>query len=258
MIQASRSTLSTVPIRSHAARPGAIAATAGRPGEGGRVWASSSHPVAMIDIVDEISCTCPAQSDQREVGRIHRFDVAPQAGGGWDAWGVALRRLLSRLVDGPTQCVIVSQGAPGRYVQWMIGHRRAHLEVSSNHYLAAPYRLSTTEERHLRTLGFDDPHRTDRPVVLDAPDAPDEHDDPETAADGADSRWPRNWLLDLDLTEPRQLSRLSTLVSHLVEEVALFDPRRTVTIEQFLADHPCEHCSWGSVRGTDTSDTVGP
>lgn len=150
-------------------------------------------------------------SDEVEV---IRFDVAPRAGGGWGAWGVALGRLLARLADGPTQCVIASQDADGRYVQWMIGHRWAYVEVSSNHHLRGLHRLGTTEERQLRNLGFRRHEETS------------------------------NWSLEIDLRGPREPARLAVLLTHLAEDVALFDQRRRVTIEQFLAAQPCAACTF--------------
>lgn len=192
--------------------------------------------------VSAAPCTCPTLPTDREV---RRFDVAPLAGGGWDAWAVALQRLLVRLVDGLTHCVIVSQGCGGRYVQWMIGHRRAHLEVSSNHYLDVHHQLTIGDERHLRTLGFSDPRGADRSSGARELEQPGD-DRPVEVDEDDDARWPRNWLLDLDLGDDSAIARMAGLVEHLVEDIALFDPRRSVTVEQFLAEHPCAHCSWGA------------
>lgn len=180
----------------------------------------------------DVICTCAELTrPDGEIG-ADRFVVAPLAGGGWTAWGVALARLLGRLADGPTQCVIASQHPGGRYVQWMIGHRWAYVEVSSNHYLTGDHRLGSSEERHLRSLGF------------------------RCAHDEA------NWSLEIELDGRSATGRLGTLLTHLSEDIALFDPRRPITIEQFLAAHPCEVCTRrGHERADETTAdgrTLGP
>lgn len=179
---------------------------------------------------NERECTCPdADTTIGGVPAVQRFEVAPVAGGGWDAWSTALHRLLQRLTSGPTQCVVVSQGADGRYVQWMIGHDRVHVEVSSNHYLTGTHRLAAVEEQHLWRLGF-------RWVT------PDD-----------DTGGPLNWVLEIDLHDHLASARLAAMLTHLAEDVVLFDPRRPITIEQFLATHPCAWCTWG-----DPDDRAAP
>jgi hypothetical protein len=164
-------------------------------------------------------CTCDALAD-----RLQRatFDVAPDAGGGWEAWRVALARLIGRLGGGPTHCVVVTQDPNQRYVQFMLGHGRVHAEVSSNHYLVGDFRLSATEERRLRALGFDI-------------DPDDDHDD----------RFPHNWQRHSDLRGPGDASTTAAVMSHAVEVIALFDERHPVRVDVFGADAPCEACTWG-------------
>ena len=163
------------------------------------------------------TCTCEELFDADDPFEVTRFEVAPRAGGGWTAWGVALGRLLGRLAQGPTQCVSAAQGPGGRYVQWMIGHGRAYVEVSSNHFLMGHHRLTGSDERHLGLLGFS---RVDEEA---------------------------NWSREIDLVGYGATSRLGVLLTHLVEDVALFDPLRPVTIEQFLAARPCGWCAQGGL-----------
>lgn len=165
------------------------------------------------------SCSCDALAD-----RLQRatFDVAPGAGGGWEAWRVALGRLIARLGAGPTHCVVITQDPNQRYVQLLLGHGRVHAEVSSNHYLMGDFRLSPAEEGHLRRLGFD----------IDA-----DHDH--------DERFPHNWFRRDDLRDSGDASVNAAMMVHLVEVIALFDERRAIRVDVFGADRPCEACTWG-------------
>ncbi len=164
-------------------------------------------------------CTCGALADRLERAT---FDVAPSAGGGWEAWRVALGRLIGRLGAGPTHCVVVTQDPNQRYVQFLLGHGRVHAEVSSNNYLIGDFRLTPAEERHLRDLGFDI-------------DPDDDHDE----------RFPHNWVRIVDLRRPDDAAAVAAVMSHLVEVIALFDDRHPVRVDLFGADHPCEPCTWG-------------
>jgi hypothetical protein len=102
-------------------------------------------------------CHCPIE---REVTRDRRFDIAPDAGGGWPAWSQAMGRLLDQLAGGPTHFVVITQEPNHRYVQLMVGHRRVHIEASSNAYLRGDFRLSPSEEELLQTLGFRPPEES--------------------------------------------------------------------------------------------------
>jgi hypothetical protein len=177
----------------------------------------------MGDLIEHRGDTCTCETDEPRT-RTNTFEVAPAAGGGWGAWAAASRRLVERLATGPTHCVVITPDPNQRYVQFLIGHGRIRLEMSSNHYLLGDFRLSGAEERYLAGLGF-------------SLDDQDEHDDEH---DDDDPRFPQNW----HVTEPVDPARTSAIVVHLLEEVAGFDPRWPITVAQFGADRPCPACTW--------------
>jgi hypothetical protein len=150
----------------------------------------------------------------RTLNRI--FDVAPDAGGGWPAWALALGRLLDRLAGEPTHCVVITQESNERYVQLMLGHRRIHVEASSNEYLHGDFRLSPGDEDVLRSLGFSPP---------------------DEAIDGFPVNW---WIERLFSTGPL----IAELVTTALVAVMAFDGRDPVHLNVFGADHPCEVCAW--------------
>lgn len=85
----------------------------------------------------------------------HCFVVAPADGGGWEMWSAALLRLLQRIGHQPTRAIIISQPVVNdRYVQALIGHGIAHVEVGSNVYLTGESRLSVHHEELLTLLGW--------------------------------------------------------------------------------------------------------
>lgn len=167
--------------------------------------------------------TCHCLTDAHETYAA-TFDVAPGAGGGWVAWGVALARLLANLVARPTHCVVITQEPDQRYAQMMVGHGRAVVEVSSNHYLFGDFALSAAECAHLELLGFEPPGDPDRAE--------------ETGEHG-----PWNWRLELDPADGRQLA---DLVVHVLVAVVGFSDRHPISVQVFGADHPCRPCSWGA------------
>jgi len=193
----------------------------------------------MSDLIEHPGdvCTCHVDTERTQHGT---FDVAPAAGGGWGAWNVASRRLVERLAPDATHCVVITQDPNQRYVQFLIGHGRIRLEVSSNHYLQGDFRLSGSEERYLADLGF----TLDDDEPLDTSE--DETAEGETAeGEIVDRTWdhtrfPRNW----HLTGPVDPARTAAIVTHLLEELGGFDPRWPITVAQFGADHPCRACTW--------------
>jgi hypothetical protein len=182
------------------------------------VTPSRHHGVVDDDTVSEqhADCTCDAARD-RTLDQ-QRFEVAPAPGGGWVAWAVSFGRLLARLIDLPTHCVVVTQRPNQRYVQVMLGDGRAHLEASGNEFLEGDFRLGETEHEHLHALGFD---------------APDE---------GAPDSVP-NWWMDHPDADP---FAVADLLTHTMVAVMGFDDGWPVTIELFGADQPCAVCAWGS------------
>jgi hypothetical protein len=150
----------------------------------------------------------------RTLDRI--FDVAPDAGGGWTAWALAFGRLLDRLADEATHCVVITQEPNERYAQLMLGHGRVHIEASSNEYLTGDFRLSRAEENELRTLGFSPPDE-----VIDG--------------------FPVNWWIERPFTTG---SLVAELVATTLVAVMAFDGREPVHVNVFGADHPCVSCAW--------------
>lgn len=156
--------------------------------------------------------------------RDDEFAIAPARGGGWSAWAEAFTRLLDRLAGQPAHCVIVTQDPNQRYVQLMVGHGHAHVEVSSNHYLMGDFRLDESEERLLEAIGFEPPAAVD---------------------DGVDGEpaMPLNWWHD---EEHLDAETVAGLVLTVLTALAGFDPHRPVAVTVFGADHPCGACFWGA------------
>lgn len=160
------------------------------------------------------SCSCDAE---RPLTRSATYTVTPAAGGGWPAWTAALTRLLVRFTFAPAHCIVVTQEPNQRYVQLMVGHGHAHVEASSNTYLAGDFRLDSTEERALAALGFEPP------------------------AGDPDKTSPDNWWFDADRADPEHIAGLLTAT---MIGVMGFDVGAPLTVETFGADSPCNACFW--------------
>lgn len=163
----------------------------------------------------ELACACLIDRGRT---RTERFMIAPSRGGGWSAWAEAFTRLIDRLASLPAHCVVVTQDPNQRYVQLMVGHGRAHIEVSSNEYLLGDFRLDPGEEAFIETLGFERP-------------------DPVSNAG-----WPLNWWRN---ERPADSEAIAGLVLVASTTVLGFDDRHEITIDVFGADHPCDACAWG-------------
>ncbi|MFP5488001.1 MAG: TY-Chap domain-containing protein [Acidimicrobiia bacterium] len=163
------------------------------------------------------SCTCEVD---RLLTRDDEFAIAPARGGGWSAWAEAFTRLLDRLASQAAHCVIVTQDPNQRYVQLIIGHGHAHVEVSSNHYLMGEFRLDEREERLLEAIGFA----------------------PPAAVDG-EATMPLNWWRN---EEHFDAEMVAGLVLTVLTALTGFDPHRPVAVTVFGADRPCAACFWGA------------
>lgn len=172
-----------------------------------------SETTTVFEEADECRC----EVERTRTLPQHRFEVAPSAGGGWVAWGIAVGRLFARLITLPTHCIVITQEPNQRYVQAMIGDGHAHLEASSNHYLIGDFRLGEREVEHLHALGFCSP-------------------------DDTKPGWPPNWWMDCPDADP---FALADLLTHTMAGVMCFDDSWPVTIEVFGAEHPCAYCAWG-------------
>ena len=161
------------------------------------------------------TCRCAVEVTRTETGT---YSVAPHDGGGWRAWTASFTRLLARLVVGPVHCLVITQEPNQRYVQVMLGHGHAHLEASSNAYLAGDFRLGESEEQVLTTLGFEHPSTL-----------------------GDDRGLPENWWSDHDVADPVHIARL---LSTTLQSVMAFEEHWPVSIDVFGADSPCEACFW--------------
>lgn len=162
----------------------------------------------------QLACTCDAD---RLRTRSQEFVIAPARGGGWSAWAEAFARLIERLAAQPAHCVVITQEPNQRYVQLMVGHGHAHLEVSSNHYLMGDFRLDEREERTIAALGFEPPDTVDESLM------------------------PLNWWRDDEHADPEAIAGL---VLTLLTALAGFDERYPVTVDVFGAEHPCPTCFW--------------
>jgi hypothetical protein len=160
------------------------------------------------------TCRCDAER-KRTLDRT--VAVATDAGGGWPTWALAFGRLLDRLADEPTHCVVITQECNERYAQLMVGHRRVRIEASSNEYLSGDFRLSWSDEDLLSTLGF-------RP--------------PAEALDG----FPNNWWIERPYCTGSLVAELVVTTLVAVMAFAGCDP---VHVKVFGADHPCASCAWG-------------
>jgi hypothetical protein len=184
--------------------------------------ATLRHPLFILegmetafDITHSDSCDCDV--DAAHTGTAS-FSVSPASGGGWTAWTAALVRMFTRLRDQPAHCVVVTQEPNERYVQVMIGHGHAHVEASSNTYLAGDFRLGPSEEQLLRSFGFEHPDAADPRSTL-----------------------PQNWWFDEEHADPHSIAE--TLTATMIG-VMCFDERWPITIDIFGADSPCAACFW--------------
>lgn len=177
------------------------------------------HPfVTMDSVIDspDLACSCAVD---RERTRYEQFRVVPSRGGGWTTWAEAFARLVDRLAALPAHCLIVQQEPNQHYVQMMVGHGHAHIEVSSNHYLIGDFRLDAREESALAALGFAKP-------------------DP-----AGESEWPLNWWRNDEYADGEAIA--GCVLAVLTTAVG-FDERAPVTVDVFGADNPCESCFWAA------------
>ena len=159
----------------------------------------------------------------------HCFVVSPGDGGGWEMWSAALLRLLRRIGHQPTRAIIISQPVVNdRYVQALIGHGVAHVEVGSNVYLTGGSRLSADHEELLSLLGWLRP---------------------ESDTD-ASAEMPANWHLRLVDGDWRYVAEM--LVSTMVGTLG-FVEQLPVQVRSFGADSPCRECSWPHEIATQAS-----
>jgi hypothetical protein len=168
--------------------------------------------------------------------KIRMYSVSPNAGGGWPAWRGSFRRFAVAHLGRPSHCLVITQDPNQRYVQLIVGHGGARVEVSSNFYLRGIYRLDRSDEALLARLGF----------------RPRQELDP-------DEDRPKNWWLERHSAGPEWLA---VLVTEAVSRVVAFDPRQPVTVEQFGKDRPCRICTWGDPdwspeRRSETSQDFG-
>jgi hypothetical protein len=102
----------------------------------------------------------------------------------------------------------------GRYVQLLVGHGFARIEVTGNAYLEGVDRLDADDVVFLESIGF---HR------------PDEH------VDRPFNWWRVDSVPDADV--------LADTVTDLVRAASLFEDRQPVLVEVFGADAPCAACA---------------
>ena len=171
------------------------------------------------ELIDDVSCI-ECRQLVLDGPDEQTFVVAPADGGGWQAWGVALLRLIQRIGHQPTQALIITQDhTTRRYVQALIGHGLAHAEASSNVYLHGASRLTPDHEELLGLIGWMPPAR--------------DHDDPDEL--------PANWSLPLVRGDWATLTE--TLLATIIG-VFGFSEHFPVQVRTFGCDHPCRACSW--------------
>jgi hypothetical protein len=180
------------------------------------------RPSGVADHDEDDDCDA-CRSEQLRT-KFRTFRVTPNAGGGWPAWRGSFRRFALAHVGGPSHCLVITQDPNQRYVQLILGHGGARVEVSSNFYLSGVYRLDRADEALLVRLGF----------------RPRQELDP-------DEDRPKNWWLERHSADPVWLAGL---VTEAVSRVAAFDPRQPVALEQFGKDRPCRICTWGDPERT--------
>ena len=166
------------------------------------------------------TCTC---GFERDGAAPRTFEVAPDSGGGWTSWAVALGRLLTRLVDRPTQYVVITQEHNQRYVQLALGHGNVRVEATSNIYLKGDFRLSAAEEERLGALGFRSPW-----------------DDVELE-DAEPENW---WFEELSVGGDARPVLIAERVVSTMTTVSAFDSRYPVTITMFGHDDACKESAW--------------
>jgi hypothetical protein len=175
------------------------------------------RPSGVADDTEDDGCDdCRSE---RIRTKFRTYSLTPDAGGGWPAWRGSFRRFAAAQIDGPSHCLVITQDPNQRYVQLIMGHGAARVEVASNFYLRGIYRLDRSDEALLTCLGFR----------------------PRQELDPGEDR-PKNWWLERHPANPEWLAGL---VTEAVSRVAAFDPRQPVTLEQFGKDDPCRVCTWG-------------
>jgi hypothetical protein len=180
----------------------------------------------------DANATCPVCRQMRRSADRYRAEyvVTPADGGGWMQWSAALLRLLERTGNEPTRALIIEQpGRTQRYVQMLFGHGTAHVEASSNVYLEGSSRLSGVEERLLSLLGWTAPQST-----VDRTD-----------------EMPANWMLPL--AHGDWVNVVETITATIVG-IFGFSEQLPVEMFVFLADRPCNSCSWGDSDDSDEID----
>ncbi len=149
-----------------------------------------------------------------------RYAMAPSRSGGWKGWAMGLANLFRRIGDDPLQVFIVQQPeVSDRYLQGLIGHGLAWVEVSSNHYLTGSSRLTVANERQLLALGWQPPS-------------------PANVARGLPNNW---WRPIVNGEWPQLACLLATTAATAVE----FSEHELVELKTFTAANPCRACAWG-------------
>lgn len=150
----------------------------------------------------------------------HRYVIVPSEDGGWKGWAGWVASLLRRVGDDPLQVFIAHQPQSGdRYLQGLIGHGLAWVEVSSNHYLTGASLLTAADEDRLLMLGW----RRPSPVNVER---------------GLTNNW---WQPLVHGTWPQLACLLATTAAMALR----FSEHQPVELETFAADHPCRACAWG-------------
>lgn len=172
----------------------------------------------LIQAVDAVDGQCACDLDREFTGAAAFVD--PLDGHGWFGWGFALGELFRRLLAGPTHVVIVDQPQRnGRYVQLLVGHGSARIEVAGNEYLEGDDVLDDDAHRFLRAIDFRPP--------------PDGGDDD---ADGAEHHnW---WRVD---SEPTAWE-LAQLVVDIARAGLEFVDDVPIHLRFFGAESPCVRC----------------